>query len=162
MAIGNRQKRLAWFTVVLAVTWCGGAAADVYQLKGGGQVEGLLVRRTEDGDYVIRTPDGATLAVARLDIKRIIEVDPNLAVYRDKAKQAPDTAEAHRELARWCKEHRLLDRRDHHYRRLVEIDPEDEEARLALGYRKVGGAWLTREELMKARGMRLFDGKYRT
>lgn len=140
-------------------TW---SAADVIELKGGGELSGVLVEKKDSGEFVMRTADGATVAVARRDIARFAEEDPNLALYRERAKQTADTARAHLKLARWCHERQLFERRDHHYRRVLQLDPEQEEARQELGYRKVGGKWMTRDELLQSRGMKMYDGKYRT
>jgi uncharacterized membrane protein YgcG len=45
---------------------------------------------------------------------------------------------------------------------VIELDPEDEAARRSLGYQRVGNRWLTRAQMMAARGMHYYEGTYRT
>jgi hypothetical protein len=74
----------------------------------------------------------------------------------------PDTVAAHRSLAAWCKEHQLPELADHHLKRILELDPQDEQARTSLGYQQYHGKWLSRDDIMAARGMRYYEGTYRT
>jgi hypothetical protein len=138
------------------------AQADVFELKDGGQVTGELVERTEGGDYVVRTADGVQATLGRAQVQRIVPQDETTAEYERRSRTAPDTAEAHRELAEWSRQNGLTDEADHHLERVVDLDPEDEAARRSLGYERVGDRWLTREEQMAARGMVFFDGRWRT
>ena len=123
------------------------------ELKGGGRIVGVVVEKNAAGQHIVRTDDGVTVAVERSDIARLIDEDPKLAVYRQRARKTADTAKAHLELARWCDEQKLFERRDHHYRRVLQLDPEDPEARMELGYKKYGSKWLTRDELLESRGL---------
>ncbi len=136
--------------------------ADLFELKDGGEVDGAVVDRSEAGDYVVRTSEGAEISLDRNSIQRIVQQDDATAEYRRKSRSSPDTVEAHRELAEWCRARKMLAEADHHLARVAELDPDDEEARQSLGYRKVGNRWLTSDELMTERGMIFFDGKYRT
>lgn len=147
---------------ILVAIWTPAVRADLFELKEGGEVDGAVVQRSESGDYVVRTSDGAEISLERNSIQRIIQRDDAAAEYRRKSRSAPDTVEAHRELAEWCRARKMLTEADHHLARVAELDPEDEEARRSLGYRKVGNRWLTSDELMTERGMIFFDGKYRT
>ena len=139
-----------------------GVRADLFELKDGGEVDGAVVERSEAGDYVVRTSEGAEISLDRGAIQRIVQHDDDAAEYRRKSRSAPDAVEAHRELAEWCRARKMLAEADHHLARVAELDPDDEEARRSLGYRKVGNRWLTSDELMTERGMIFFDGKYRT
>jgi hypothetical protein len=139
-----------------------GVSADVYELKDGGQLVGDAVDRPEADGYVVRTPAGAEVTIARDQVRRIVQQDEVHAEYERRSRTAPDTADAHRELAAWCREHKLADEADHHLERVVDLDPTDEAARTSLGYLRVGGRWLTREEIMAARGLKFYEGKFRT
>lgn len=136
--------------------------ADLFELKDGGEVVGAVIERSEAGDYVVKTADGAQISLDRNSIHRIVQQDEATAEYRRKSRSAPDTVEAHRELAEWCRAHKMLDAADHHLARVAELDPADEDARRSLGYMRVGERWLTSDELMTERGMIFYDGKYRT
>jgi hypothetical protein len=136
--------------------------ADVFELKDGGQVVGTVLQKSESGDYTVRTADGAEVTLARDLLQRVVEENDAEAEYREKSRRTPDTPEAHRELAAWCREHKLTDEAKVHLARVVELDPSDDDARRSLGYQRVGNRWLTDDELMIDRGMKFYDGKYRT
>jgi hypothetical protein len=136
--------------------------ADVFELKDGGQIVGSIAKRIDGGGYVVRTADGAQVTIERLQLARIVEQDATYVAYQRRSRAAADTAEAHRELAAWCREHQLAAEADHHLLRVVELDPDDEDARRSLGYQRVGKRWLTREQVMQERGMVFFEGKWRT
>lgn len=136
--------------------------ADLFELKDGGEVVGNVVDRSEAGDYVVRTNEGAEISLDRRAIQRIVQHDEAATEYRRKSRSIPDTADAHRELAEWCRARKLLAEADHHLARIAELDPNDEDARRSLGLQKVGDRWLTSDDVMTERGMIFFDGKYRT
>jgi hypothetical protein len=138
------------------------AFADTFQLRSGGQVSGREVARLETGGYVIHTAQGARITLTKSQIQKIVRKDDRLQEYSDRSRAILDTAPAHRQLAQWCKQEGLKQQATHHLKRLLELDPQDEAARLSLGYQRVGTQWLTRKELMAARGMRFYDGSYRT
>jgi HEAT repeat protein len=155
-------RALVIVVVLMPAVLGGTARADLFELKEGGQIEGQTVSRTDGGGYVVRTTHGAEITLDRQDLARIVERDPAYDEYIRRSRAAADTADAHRELAAWCREHKLLEEADHHLARVVELDPADEEARRSLGYLRVGNRWLTSGEMMAHRGMQFYDGKYRT
>ncbi len=65
-------------------------------------------------------------------------------------------------LAQWCREQKLTNEFQAHLERVLELDPNHEEARTLLGYRQHHGKWMTREDLMASRGMIRYEGDYRT
>ena len=136
--------------------------ADLFELKDGGEVVGSVVERNESGNYLVRTGEGAEISLDRNAIERIVQQDDATIEYRRKSRTAPDTVESHRELAEWCRARKMLAEADHHLARVAELDPDDEDSRRSLGLQQVGDRWLTRDEVMAARGMIFFDGKFRT
>ncbi|MAT73041.1 MAG: hypothetical protein CMJ58_26455 [Planctomycetaceae bacterium] len=162
LATTRRCLSLALAAAVCACATTAGASADIYELEGGGEVRGELVGRGDDEAYIVRTDDGAQVALPRDEIARIVAVDDTLAEYQRRARSTPDTAAGQRELAQWCKEHQLAEEAALHWERLLDFVPDDEEAMISLDYQRVGGRWMTREELMARRGMILYEGKYRT
>ena len=158
LAQGLLKVMLVGIVAVLAR----GTFADIYQLRGGGRLAGHEEARTESGDYVIQTPRGARVTLSKSQIQRIVREDDRLREYAKRAHAIPDTASAHRQLAKWCQQRGLKQQAAHHLRRVIELDPEDEAARRSLGYQRVGKQWLTRKELMAARGMHFYEGTYRT
>ncbi|MGD0900642.1 MAG: polymorphic toxin-type HINT domain-containing protein [Thermoguttaceae bacterium] len=64
-----------------------------------------------------------------------------------------DTVEPQLKLARWCKEAGLPEQWRAHLGHVLQLDPDNQEARAALGYQRVGGGWMTGPEIgrVKAR-----------
>ena len=147
---------------IIVVILAPAVRADLFELKDGGEVVGNVVERSEAGDYVIRTNEGAQISLDRNSIQRIVQHDDAATEYRRKSRSTPDTVEAHRALAEWCRARKMLTEADHHLARVAELDPDDEDARRNLGLQQVGDRWLTSDEVMTGRGMIFFDGKYRT
>jgi hypothetical protein len=132
------------------------------QLRSWALPQGALVDRSDDGLYRIRTADGAELTLDRDQIARVVPQDDALAEYQQRSRQSADTADAHRVLAAWCREKGLIDEADHHLQRVADLDPDDDAARQSLGQVRVGNRWLSREDAMRALGLAMFDGKWRT
>jgi hypothetical protein len=143
------------------LAWGGTARGDRFELKSGGTLVGTVIEQT-GSLYVIRTREGAEVTLNRLQLAKVAPENPAYEEYLQRSRALPDTLEAHRELAAWCREQQLTAENEHHLRRVLELDPQDEAARVGLGYQRRGGRWLTRDELMQARGLQMYEGKYRT
>ena len=150
----------AWLLIALSLSPA--ATADVLQLKSGGELTGVIVERVKN-DYLVKGHDGAIIKLSRRQVKQFLPQDPADLSYTQRSRALPDTVAAHRELADWCKENRLTKLSNHHLQRILELAPHDEAARTSLGYQQHRGRWMTRDEIMAARGLRKYkDGKYRT
>ena len=57
-----------------------------------------------------------------------------------------DTAEGQLALAKWCEEKKLLDQARAHLSRVLDLEPNHLGARAALGFERIGGLWISREE----------------
>jgi len=136
--------------------------ADVFELKGGGYVSGEIVDRGKKGEFVIKTPAGALVTFSKKQLQHVEQQDKTRLEYEARSRSLPDTVEAHRKLAEWCRQAKLGKLADHHRRRILELDPSDKKVRESLGYQNHQGRWVTRDEIMTARGLRYYDGKYRT
>lgn len=152
------------FLLPLAAIWAGGVArGDVVELVNGGRVEGTLVEDVQsDTSVVIETATGGRVAIPRAEVSQVVEASDTEIEYQQMARSAPDTVEAHWKLSEWCREHNLSDESQRHLARILELDPDHADARRLMGYRDVSGSWMTRDELMAARGLVEYDGKYRT
>jgi hypothetical protein len=152
--------------IALGLTACSVIApalrADRFELKDGGEVSGEVLERNEEGNYLVRTGEGAEISLARPSIQRIVQQGSDAAEYQTRSRAMQDTPAAHRELAEWCRSKKMLADADHHLARAAELDPNDEDSRRSLGFQRVGNRWLTADQLMTERGMVFFDGKYRT
>lgn len=160
----SRLFRRSASTLTLAVL-CYGiqglASADVFELAGGGRLEGKLL----DADkslYTIELAAGGRLTIPRSQIAKIDSVSNLEAEFQKMARTSPDTVEGHWTIAEWCREHRLIDERRRQLERVVELDPNHAPARTALGFHQKDGQWMNRDDVMASRGMVPYEGRYLT
>jgi hypothetical protein len=73
------------------------------------------------------------------------------------------TTDAHLEMAGWCLKYGLTDLAAAHFRRVLDIDPDNNRARVAAGYDKdQNGRWVKKEVIMgDRRGKVLYKGSWR-
>ncbi|MBC7852370.1 MAG: hypothetical protein IAF94_02950 [Pirellulaceae bacterium] len=69
-----------------------------------------------------------------------------LASYQRVRGSYADTVEGQLALAKWCEEKKLLDQSRAHLSRVLELEPNHLAARAALGFERIGGLWVSREE----------------
>ncbi len=77
--------------------------------------------------------------------------DKRLDAYRQRRDAMIDTADAHRELARWCKKSQLFDESRVHWAKVLEFDAQGAEALTALGLQFHEGRLLTRQQIVEAK-----------
>lgn len=145
-----------------AASWSGVAASDVVELVHGGRLVGRIADDPSRTTLTLLLQGGGRVTLDRDQVSAVRVESAAAAEYRRRAPTAPDTVASQWALARWCQKHSLKDQYRRHLRRVVELDPADAEARKLLGYRRHNGRWLTREQLMAARGMIRYEGEYRT
>ncbi|MEM9187007.1 MAG: HEAT repeat domain-containing protein [Planctomycetota bacterium] len=145
---------------MIALSVC--ARADVIQLVGGGRVVGTIPEKQSRSTLTVQLEGGGRLTLDRDRVASISSESPAVREYRKRAPTAPDTVESQWALAVWCQQRKLKDEYRRHLNRVIELDPQHAEARALLGYQQHAGRWLTREQLMSARGMVRHDGDYRT
>ena len=147
-------------TVLLCPLW---APADLVKLKSGGQIEGHVIHdQGRPEHFVIETPAHGRIVVNRQQVVRVVQQTDADREYSQRAHQIADTPEAHWELAEWCRENQLSEQAEQHLQRVLELDPQNPQARQRLGFQAIGGTWMNREELMASRGLLIYQGKYRT
>lgn len=149
-------------TLTLCLGLVSDARGDIFRLKTGGQVTGAIIDRGKQGEYVVQNAQGTVVTLSRRQVEKVVPQDQADLQYAKRSHTLPDTVEAHRELAAWCKENRLTKKAQHHLKRIVELDPNDESARLSLGFQQRNGRWMTRDQIMATRGLKYYEGKYRT
>lgn len=149
--------------VIVGGMSCAGSAGEV-RLKSGGRLTGKVETLNADTDlaYQVTTPSGTVIVVAGDQVEQVSIDTAETAAYAARAIAAPDTPEGQLALAKWCQQHHLSKEFQRHATRVVELDPNHDEARGLLNYRKVGGEWQTREQVMQNRGLVWYEGKYRT
>lgn len=73
--------------------------------------------------------------------------DKVLAMYEANRAKLPDNLASHWAMARWCGEQGLGAQRRSHLSQVLIFDPDNREARAELGYRMVGGEWLSAQQV---------------
>jgi hypothetical protein len=142
---------------------CRLAPAEIFVLNQGGRIAGQLLNPDQipRTTYEIRTTDGSVITLDRSQVKEIVYQRPEEAEYEKIRPQYADAVEAQWELAEWCRQRQLLPQREKHLLRVLELSPDHEKARRALGYSKSDGKWTTQEEKMTAQGYVWHSGKWR-
>ena len=154
------------FVTVLAVAGAldrAACRADEILLRNGGLIHGTWLNRKQGvpQQYEIAIAGGGKLTLDAAQVRQAIVQDAKEKSYGQILSQYPDTVEGHWQLAEWCRENGLKDRRQQHLRRVVELEPDHVDARHGLGYSQLRGQWVTREEIQKRRGYVLHDGRWR-
>lgn len=152
-----------WFAVAvgaIAVVAVSAAWADIVHLRGGGRIEGAV---KVEGDKIIVASRYGHTTLASSDVEHIEKSDTALDKYNKlAANAAAGDLKAQRELANFCREHKLASRQRYHLLLILRLRPDDIEARSALGYVRRGKGWLTRSREMYERGLVRFRGKWVT
>lgn len=165
--MGRSRLIIAWTTTFLCCLFSARAGylyGDVLELSGGGRIEGRVISQPQDkeGNYVVEVAAGGRLTIPRSQVTRVRTTSNLDDEYEKKARSSPDTVEAHWKLVEWCRERRLTSLAQRHLERILELDPNHEPARTALGFRRQHGQWMQREDVMASRGMVLYEGRYVT
>jgi hypothetical protein len=161
----RHRCRVASVAIAFAIGGVGATCrADVVDLAGGGRIEGKVIQSdgSDKTTFVIDLADGGRLTIARSQVARIDTTTDAEAEYQKLAHSSPDTVEAHEKLAEWCKQHKLQHEYQQHLERILELNPNHAEARAALGFRQQDGQWMNRDDVMAARGLVMYEGKYVT
>ena len=139
------------------------ARADVFELTGGGRLEGKLLPADDASklNCTIELSAGGRVTIARSQITKIETVTDAVAEYQKLARTSPDTVDAHWKLAEWCREHKLREERRQHLDRILELNPNHADARTALGFRQKDGQWMNRDDVMAVARPRVVRGQVR-
>jgi len=138
-------------------------AADIFVLESGGRIEGEWLNRDEQPltKYAIRS-NGVTLNLPASAVRETIRQSPAELEYNKLAPSGSDTVEGQWELAEWCRKNSLTRQREVHLRRVIELNPNHQQARYALGYHFQRGEWITRSDARRQEGYEFYRGKWRT
>ena len=111
------------------------AVGEVFLLRSGGRVEGDLVNADENPrtSYVISLPNGGQLTLDAAVVEKVQPVPPELAEYEKVRRQYPDTVQGQLQMADWCREHNLAAQRKTHLERVLQLDPDQADARRTAG-----------------------------
>ncbi len=135
-------------------------ADDVY-LKGGAVFSGRIVEQT-DTMVTIDIGDGE-IGVAVSRIERIEKKRSALDEFDERAaKLAPNDVDGWRNLGGWASDQGLGAQSQRAYQKVLNLSPDDAEARGALGFVQYNGQWMTLDESYRARGYVKHDGQWMT
>ena len=143
-------------TVLLSLLLAATAFADELVLKNGSAFNGIV---REEGDRVVIEMDFGTMSFKKVDVRSISRGKDPINEFDEKAKAATDV-KGMLELAAWAREKGLGTRSTDLYRKILTLDPDQADARKALGFEKVNGQWLTGDDLMVARGFVKVNGRW--
>jgi hypothetical protein len=134
------------------------AAADEVLLENGGKLVGRATRSGDD--VIVKTPTGEF----RVPATQVKSITPGRTVwdeYDEKLKAADQKdAKTQLELGDWCKGKGLTTEGRRHWKKAIEIDPDQADARARLGYIRYEERWLTNDEYYKARGFVKVGGEW--
>ena len=118
--------------------------ADLFHLKDGRVIDGSILR--EIGDLIsIRSSDGEVITIDRSQIVKTEKRLTPLDQYRTRLDQLdPAKLEDQLTLALWCDSVELKPQALKHWKRVIQIDPDHDQARSVLGYVWIGGDWFLR------------------
>ncbi len=79
-----------------------------------------------------------------------VKLTPSMREYIKLRGNEKLAADSHRKLAKWCQNSGLSEQSNSHWHGVIDSNPEDVEARKALGFERVGSKWFSKEDLTKA------------
>ena len=156
------KLRTGRLSLLAAMLSCSALQAETFLLNDGGRIDGqwLNVDEKPQTKYVVRSSGGATLTLAKESVKQVVKKSPAELEYEIVRHQHPDTVAGHLALAQWCQEQKLTEIRKQHLERVLELDPNQRDARSVLGFAKIGGQWRTREQHLSSMGKIQHNGEW--
>lgn len=147
-------------TLALFVFLATAARADEIELLSGAVVEG----KTEDlGDSVKVTRSGSSVVYPKSMIRKITPKKTSEEIYQEKTKELKaGDVDARLKLARWCLDRKMAKEAVEEYRKVIAAAPDNEEARLGAGYRRLDDLWVTEEAFFTAKGLVRHKGRWVT
>ncbi len=134
-------------------------AADAVVLKDGRRIEGTMRTLGKDWVEIVRTY--GSIKIHRQDIAKIV-VDDESAIRQATLETSADNGGVREKLilaAHYQREGRG-DLARATYKAILADDPDNEQARHELGYKKVSGIWMTEEEANLALGLVPYKGRW--
>jgi hypothetical protein len=135
--------------------------ADEVVIKDAGTISGRIVEQT--ATMVTVDIGGGIIGVPLSHVDHIIRARTDLDEYDERASRlGPQDALGWQDLARWASRRGMDKQADQAFERVLAIEPDDPEARLALGFVPLHGSRVPEEEGYRARGLIKFEGEWMT
>ncbi len=137
--------------------------AEVFVLANGGRIEGEWLNRNAEPlvMYDIATTGGGRMTLSADQVEHVIIKSEALLRYEAELPKVPDTVEAHWEMAERCRKAGLTPQREIHLRRILELAPDHQDARHALGFSRVNDKWIKPDEWLAKQGYVRHKGAWR-
>jgi hypothetical protein len=132
------------------------AFGDELTLRNGSTFTGAV---REEGDRVTIETEFGFMTFKKVDVRSVVKGRNVVRDFADRSQTASSVKEL-LDLAAWARERELDSRIEDVYRRVIAKEPDQPEARRALGYERVDGRWLQGDELQIARGFVKVDGRW--
>ena len=137
------------------------AHADSVFLRSGGEVKGEVVEQRADAVVVEVGPGRITIPMK--NVTRIVSSATDLGVYHGRAAAlAARDVQGWLSLAAWAQRRNLATQAREAYEHVLDVDPMNADAHLALGNVRMGDRWLSGAEANRARGLVEFEGTWMT
>lgn len=138
------RRLLTWTLFALVCGFLSSATssawADLFRLRDGRRLEGTVIHETETF-ISIRTPEGI-VTVGRDEIEEHEKTENVYDQYLERKKKVgPHDIEAQLALGEWCILEELYKESLYHFRRVIQVDPNNEKARAKLGFVRIKGYW---------------------
>jgi len=135
---------------------------EVFKLSSGGMIEGTLLNPNQSPriTYQIRTPAG-NIELGKTIVRDVVAFSAELKQYQHFLTKMPKTVQGHAQMAQWCDQNNLPEKRDFHWSEILQLEPDNAEARKMLGYVKFRNKWIIRDEWMRNQGYVRDGGSWR-
>jgi len=142
--------------LILALLLSAGLA-DTVVLKSGLELHGKV---TEKDGQILLERNGKTSVFRKSAVKQVRRGESRTEEFeRRAAALAADDAVSWYRLALWARENKVR-RQRHALERVIEIDPDHRAARRELGFEKIGGEWVSGDDVMRRKGFVLCAGQW--
>ncbi len=141
---------------------CADALGEIFHLSSGGTIEGTLLNPDQSPrvTYEVQTGNGK-LVLGKTTVRDVVAFSAQLKQYETFLPRMPDTIEGQFQMARWCDQNNLPEKRDYHYNEILKREPNNIDARKALGYERFQGKWIIRDEWNRQQGYVRHGGSWR-
>ena len=137
------------------------AGADSVFLKSGGEIKGEVVEQRADA--VVMEVGPGRVTVPMKNVARIVSSTTDLGVYHARAAAlARGDVAGWLSLAAWAQRRNLATQAREAYEHVLDVDPMNADANLALGHVRMADGWLSGAEANRARGLVEFEGMWMT
>lgn len=150
--------RISVATLLAMLLALSAARGDIVHLDDGTTLEGEV---TEEGDTIRVRMGHTSVTVQRSRVLKIEKKKSPREIYHERAASAPNTADAHYQLALWCQKKKLYRDMRRELEKVIEIDTNHEGAHKRLGHVQVDGTWMTKDEAKRAQGWEKINGRWR-